>query len=153
MKHIDLDELATFLIESGKMLSEAEIINRFFPDIKVYNITKTELYHIHFSLFHHLYKLKPILESQNLSLKIHFMRIGITTDVPPFVKGGFNNDDNQQLDTIDSLALFYLDETNYDFFNEEILENWHNSIFHVMRNNDYYNEALKLLMITEELSM
>ena len=179
MKHIDLDELATFLTESEKMLSEAEILNRFFPDVKVYNITKTELYHIHFSLYHHLYKLKPILESQNLNMKIHFMRIGIESDIPLFVndtdpppftpsplgegggevkgKGGFISQlpapSSKLPDTIDSLALFYLDETNYDFFSEEILENWHNSMFHVMRNNDYYHEALNLLMIKEDFTM
>jgi len=152
MKKLDLDELATFLIESNKLLLEAELISEFFPDIKIYNITKTELYHIHFTLFHHLYKLKPILEKQNMNLQIHFMRIGIVDNIKDDEER-INDIDSQQLDIIDSLAQFYLDEANYDFFSEEILENWHNSLFYIVKNNDYYHEALKLLMITEDFTI
>jgi len=169
MKKINFDELETFLIEGNKLFMEAELISKFYPDIKIYNISKVELYHLHFTIFHHLFKLKPIIKTKGLNLQIHFMRIGIVGvvamspspairrgDVPiarNLVEDSENNCTHQQLEKIDSLAEFYLDETNYNFFSEEILENWYKSTLIILKNNDYYKEALEQLDLKEPFAL
>jgi len=180
MKSIDLNELSEFLIEADRFLLEAELIGKFFPGIKVYAISSMELYYIHFVLFHHLYKLKSMLEKQGIYLHIHFMRIGLV-HYPPENKCQYFEADKLEFcekdtngkfceehlpslltteteafllpATIDSTALFYLDKSNYSFFSEEVLESWYSCVNHVLKNNEYYPQALKLLNLTEAFTI
>jgi len=172
VKSINLNELSEFLVESKKFLLEVELINRFFPEVKIYAISSIELYYIHFTLFHHLYRLKPILDKQGIYLHIHFMRTGIVHHPPEnkclyFIVDKLNfckKETNDKYcdehstnhlipDVIDSTALFYLDKRNYDFFSEEVLENWYSRVNHILKNNEYYSQALKLLNLTDSYNI
>jgi hypothetical protein len=57
------------------------------------------------------------------------------------------------LENIDSNALFYLDRTNYDYFTEEILENWYSGMNNALRNHEYFKKALTLLNLPENFDI
>lgn len=167
---INLNELSEYLLNRNQFVYEAELIKVFFPNVKFCECSNIELYYTHFILFHHLYKLKPYFKAKGKKLHIHFMRIGLV-DFPKENECSFFDEvnisfcKNKTIDkyckehfqyfvsdlpeTIDSNELFYLDIRNFNFFNEETLDNWYSGINIALKDYKYFKQALKLLNLND----
>jgi len=163
---IDTEKLSEYLVNSNKFHYEAEILNYLDPQKNFHNMSNIEVYHIHFKLFNTLFNLKPILETRGFYLHIHFMKIGVVkypsigrcnhfdnvklTFCEALSKGKYCEQhcsfyESNKLENIDSIAYFYLDMSNIDYFSENVLENWLSGMNSALKENEYFNEALSLL--------
>ena len=170
------DKLENYLIKEDRLMFESEIIRHFLPEVSISQCNNLSLFQIHFVLFHKLYSIKPFLEKDNYFVSVHFMRMG----VKKFPKQGlcryydinlnqfcseivcsntsfcFKHEtqiyDTELLD-LKSIEFFYRDINNYDYFDQNILEQWYKGFDFTVRNHKYYSEAVSLLDLDEDFNL